>query len=372
MKFLKVSAYYLEFVRFAVSKSKEIQFQSYDQQMEYLFSFSFGWSNFWKVHLEKSNKATVIEILYNIDFVQQKWAQEHGFTCSGSDWQSEILEAQIAFYKPDVIFFEDYLKQPIEYKRKFPFVKFIASWDGLAFKDTKRYEGSDLIASCHKGTVDFYNSKKLRSHLFLFGFEGSIVEKLINRPPMYDVSFVGSLNIYKNGHRQRLQLLNQTNEALSLNYWISGAQPVSLASILGMKYTVRGMMPDILKLNKLLKRNKGQAFGLDMYQILLDSCITLNSHIDAAGDYAANIRLFEATGAGACLVTDWKKNMPDLFDIDKEVVVYKSIDECVEKVKWLLNNKAECKKIAEAGQKKTLEKYALKNSILNFFESISY
>jgi spore maturation protein CgeB len=64
--------------------------------------------------------------------------------------------------------------------------------------------------------------------------------------------------------------------------------------------------------------------------------------------------------------------MPELFDIDKEVVVYKSIEECVEKVKWLLNNKAECKKIAEAGQKKTREKYAFKSSVLRFFDNISY
>jgi spore maturation protein CgeB len=372
MRFLKVSAYYPEFVAFAKSKTQGLHQQPYEKQMEYLFSFSFGWSNFWKTQLENNNKASVIEILYNIDFVQHKWAEENGFTCSGKDWQNEILEAQIAFHKPEVIFFEDYLKPPIEYKRKFPFLKFIASWDGLAFKDTARYEGTDLIVSCHKGTVDYYNSQNIKSHLFLFGFEASILEKLIKRPAVYDASFVGSLNIYKNGHRQRLQLLDKAKEGLDLNYWISGAQPVSLTSILGMKYIVRGMMPDMLKLNKLLKGNRGQAFGQDMYQLLSDSRITLNSHIDAAGEYAANIRLFEATGVGTCLVTDWKKNMPELFDIDKEVVVYKSIEECVEKVKWLLNNKAECKKIAEAGQKKTREKYAFKSSVLRFFDNISY
>jgi hypothetical protein len=35
---------------------------------------------------------------------------------------------------------------------------------------------------------------------------------------------------------------------------------------------------------------------------------------------ATNQRLYEVTGVGSVLVTDWKSNMPDLFDLDREVV----------------------------------------------------
>ena len=42
--------------------------------------------------------------------------------------------------------------------------------------------------------------------------------------------------------------------------------------------------------------------------------VTVNRHIDIAEEYANNMRLYEATGMGACLVTDAKLNLPCLFD----------------------------------------------------------
>jgi spore maturation protein CgeB len=91
-----------------------------------------------------------------------------------------------------------------------------------------------------------------------------------------------------------------------------------------------------------------------MYKVLNSTAITLNNHIDFAGNEAANMRLFEATGAGSCLLTDWKENLNDIFEIDKEVVCYKSKEECLEKAKWLLSNKVFCQEIAHAGRERTL------------------
>jgi spore maturation protein CgeB len=67
------------------------------------------------------------------------------------------------------------------------------------------------------------------------------------------------------------------------------------------------------------------------------------------------MRLFEATGVGTCLITDWKDNLHDLFEPDREVVTYRSPQECVEKVKWLLEHPQEREAIAQAGQARTLK-----------------
>jgi len=88
--------------------------------------------------------------------------------------------------------------------------------------------------------------------------------------------------------------------------------------------------------------------------------IGFNSHGEIAGEYAANVRLFEVTGAGSCLITDWKKNLDTFFEIDKEVVTYKSTEECIEKVQWLINHPEERKEIAKAGQKRTLRDHTFK------------
>jgi spore maturation protein CgeB len=96
------------------------------------------------------------------------------------------------------------------------------------------------------------------------------------------------------------------------------------------------------------------AWGMDMYQILHDSVITLNHHIGVSQSYANNMRLYEATGVGTLLITDWKQNIPEIFEPGKEVVVYRNREECIEAIQYYLRNEAERKRIASMGQKRTL------------------
>jgi spore maturation protein CgeB len=105
------------------------------------------------------------------------------------------------------------------------------------------------------------------------------------------------------------------------------------------------------------QRCHAPVFGLRNYEILGRSKIVFNSHINIAGSYAANIRLFEATGMGACLITDWKDNLRDLFEPDVEVMTYRTVAECAEKVNYLLKHPAELKGIASAGQRRTLREH---------------
>jgi spore maturation protein CgeB len=106
-----------------------------------------------------------------------------------------------------------------------------------------------------------------------------------------------------------------------------------------------------------------------MFQFLKDSKITLNTHGEKI-NFAANVRLYEATGVGTCLLTDWKENIESIFVPDKEIVTYKTKEEARDKIKFLLKNDSLCKKIALAGQKKTLENYTYDKRIVNMIEFI--
>jgi spore maturation protein CgeB len=94
-----------------------------------------------------------------------------------------------------------------------------------------------------------------------------------------------------------------------------------------------------------------------MYELLKFAHITFNIHTDAVHNEVANMRMFETTGVGGCLLTDTGANLTDLFEADTEVVTYKSVDECVEKVSYLRDNKKVRDEIARAGQKRTLEQH---------------
>ena len=89
--------------------------------------------------------------------------------------------------------------------------------------------------------------------------------------------------------------------------------------------------------------------------------ICINQHAVIAGTGAGNMRMFEATGMGCCLLTDYRAENSDLFIPDYEIVVYNSYEELVEKAKWLIDNPLETQKIGIAGQKRTLNEHSYKN-----------
>ncbi|MBN2562035.1 MAG: glycosyltransferase family 1 protein [Phycisphaerae bacterium] len=111
-------------------------------------------------------------------------------------------------------------------------------------------------------------------------------------------------------------------------------------------------------------------FGLSMYRLLVDSMIVFNRHTDAAEDCAGNMRLFDATGVGSCLLTNAAANMPDLFIEGEESVTYGSLDECVEKTVHLLQHPDEARRIALAGQERTLRDHTLKQRCLQIHDTI--
>jgi spore maturation protein CgeB len=98
-------------------------------------------------------------------------------------------------------------------------------------------------------------------------------------------------------------------------------------------------------------------FGLKMFETLARSKVTFNKHIDASPFSASNMRMFEATGSGTCLMTDAKRNIRELFEPDYEVVTYETTGECIEKVRWLLDHPAEQKAIAQKGQERCLKEH---------------
>jgi spore maturation protein CgeB len=91
-----------------------------------------------------------------------------------------------------------------------------------------------------------------------------------------------------------------------------------------------------------------------MYEVLARSRIVINRHGPVAAGYANNMRLFEATGAGAMLVTEAAPNLPDYFEPGREVVTYEGPDELIEKLRYYLEHDEERKRIAAAGQGRTL------------------
>jgi spore maturation protein CgeB len=108
-----------------------------------------------------------------------------------------------------------------------------------------------------------------------------------------------------------------------------------------------------------------------MYEALQRSQLTFNMHTDLVTGTVGNMRMFDATGVGTCMLVEHGTNIGDLFIPDQEVVTYSSLGECVEKARWLLNRPAEREAIARAGQRRTLSEHTFGNRCRQTHELIA-
>jgi spore maturation protein CgeB len=62
---------------------------------------------------------------------------------------------------------------------------------------------------------------------------------------------------------------------------------------------------------------------------------------------------------GCLLLTDYKDNLHEMFEPDQEVVTYRDAAECVDKVRFYLDdrNRDARERIAAAGQRRTLREH---------------
>jgi spore maturation protein CgeB len=85
------------------------------------------------------------------------------------------------------------------------------------------------------------------------------------------------------------------------------------------------------------------------------------------------MRLFEATGVGAFLLTDHKDNLDSLFELNREVVAWRSIDDCLGAIDHCLRDDQTRQAIARAGQAKTLAQHTYRHraaEILRFVNAM--
>jgi spore maturation protein CgeB len=384
-RFVKVTNYYRNFLNYYYKKNQGVVHLSYQDQYNHIMNEAFGWSDFYQLHLNKLGDEAY-EIIANTEPIQTAWAKEHSLNLIGED----LLLEQLKFYKPDVIFFQDSLSFSYSFirdvKKNVPSVKKIIGWCCSPFtkQQLENFKLFDFVCTCSPGFVKVFENIGIKAFRLNHAFEASVLPQIQNENnyPESDFIFIGSFIGNKDFHNDRIKLIESLlskNVNLSLytnlpndnslyvfgqqaGYRISQALKSAGLNNLAfnlplIKKTARlTEMPRRINFSDEFKQavNPTPLYGIEMFKALSKSEIGFNSHGGVAGEYAANVRLFEVTGVGSCLITDHKKNINDFFEPDKEVVTYISADECIEKVNWLLLHPNELKQISIAGQKRTL------------------
>ncbi len=334
MKILIVDTYYPQFLKEFVGSHPELTQASYEDRRGALMAAHFAEADSYSFYLSQLGH-NAVEIIANADFLQHRWAREHDLRTRST---RGILLEQVKHEQPDVLYVQNMgWVDSAQLKALREHVRLIVGQIASPLPPNCDLSNFDLILSSFPHFVRFFRNIGVSSEYFRLGFDPRVLAAL--DPPHVvapktnvPIAFVGGLS---NAHHKGTLLLEAVARELPLSVWGYGAESLPIKS-------------------PLRRIHKGQAWALDMYRALANSQIALNRHIDVAGRFANNLRLYEATGVGTCLVTDAHNNLAQLFEPDREVVSYTNHEDCVEKCRYLLDHDAERAAIARAGQKRTL------------------
>ena len=248
-------------------------------------------------------------------------------------WMSDVVVAQAAWFRPDVIFVlwvagvhHDLLRR---LRRHCHVLVGQHAATPLPDWDLSQY---DLVVTSFPPTLASLRARSIRARYLRLAFDPGVLEVVPPVERTVPASFVGSVSSI---HSSRIPLL----EAL--------ARRVDGFEIYG---------PDLdgfAARSAAVACHRGEAWGLEMFSVFARSRIVVNHHGDVPA-FANNLRLYEATGMGALLVTDAKPDLGQLFEPGTEVVAYGDPTEAAELVAHYLEHEEERAAIAAAGQQRTL------------------
>jgi spore maturation protein CgeB len=393
MRILVLNADYLRFQAWLYRRQPELMNASYATQMAARNASLFGVADFYSRNFAALGHPAA-EVHVNNPWLQAAWAREHGMTFEPPeattaaerpalpgwleravtpfkpilrplarkvglspklDTQAEnILLAQIEEFMPDLVLNQDVFHVDTGLVRRIKGIgnPILVGQVGLLPPRGEDWTVYDLMISQLASVARSFRALGVRSEVSHLAFEPAILDALPAAPVAnIDVSFVGTVSA---DHQQRIALLLAVAERYDLKLW--------------------GNLPQALRASSPLHRCfQGEVWGADMYQVLRRSRVTLNSHIDLAGREAGNMRLFEATGVGAFLLTDSKDTLDTLFEPNREVAVWRSTDDCCAAIGRYLDDDKNRADIAHAGQARTMAQHTYRHrtsQILGWVEEL--
>ncbi|MFY7787299.1 MAG: glycosyltransferase family protein, partial [Thermoflexibacteraceae bacterium] len=362
MKIIYFATYYSDYLKnFYVNRTHLAQ-ASYQEQLKALMDDFFGVFGAYTHHANLLGAEAHL-IIANAKPLQQAWAKENNVPFDETNWEFTIPIAQTKQLQPDIFFigsmfqyYGEFLDTIKQYTKK------IYGWISCPIPEGKEPKQLSLVLTSLPSYVDRFRAAGHQAELLPAAFDTAVLDALQKDVPAQDIllSFAGGF--YGDIHAKRTKIINHLFKHTPLEVFSDNLYELALPPIPYFQ-------------QKLINYTKSSrlhpaVWGLQMYRTLQRSQITVNVHGDIAGEYAVNMRMYEATGVGTLLLTDGKQSKYKLFE-DHEVVYYDSPEDAVEKALYYLQHDAERQQIAQAGQQKTVSMYNFSTNValmLSHFE----
>ena len=336
------------------------------------------------------------------------WRQQKNNTQENIPSLQDIFFQQLQAWQPDIVYFQDvdafspYILSSL--KKKFPSIKILTGFKGFPPHVFSDYTHFDLLFIPYPAYQKEWNDAGIATHHLPHCFDPGDAQwgkfQEIQKEITWPCVFIGSSGYGNANQQHRYELLEKLLRRGDLEIWgleqhrniardevrtalLSLLQHIpkdSLKLLRKKTEALRGvslLMRDALLVQEgkipvrdwyvgkrtlqslFPKKYHAPIFGSEYIDTMSRSLVTLNIHTDMPGE-SGNIRMFEATGSGSCLLVDERQGLENLFVAGSEIVTYKNDKDCDEQLQRLIEHPEEARKIAQRGHDRTMNDHTSK------------
>ena len=325
MKIAIVDTYYPDFIA-----ANPLQGGTYEQELRRILERRFGTHTGYSSALRGLGHE-VVDIIANHIELNRLWMTENlpRIRAADIDIPSIIWEESL---DPDLLFLQDLSFYTADLLEHYSKDYSLAGQLSCRFDNYESLKQFDVLFTSFPFYVERFEKLGVKGVFLPLAFDPIVIERA-NVPiaRTHAVSFVGGYG----RHWNMDPLFTKLAEETPIQFWGYGFEN----------------SPKCVRSKWL-----GPSWGMDMYDIYMRSHIVLNRHGGISQGLSNNLRMFEAAGCGALLLTENSPNIGDYF-APGECAVYDSPQDAVNKIHHFLSRPDEILRIASNGQQRTLSKH---------------
>lgn len=337
----------------------------------------------------------VVEFVPDFPSLQRLWMCEHGW--ASTDTTTLALD-QLRRAQPEAVYVQELAaisrKARLRLREDLPGLRAVVAFKGFPAMNCAEFSDLDLVFVAYPSFLAEWEGAGIPAHLLPHCYDPSVAPAILG-DDVPEVIFVGSSGFGNVSHAPRYHGLARLLEETGIEIWgleLPGAnwktrvRPYLTWGLQRLPEIVLsrtagdgGYVPRLFKSAQERRRGRSPrpwyvqerplaqrfpgrvhppVFGSVYAALIAAAKIVVNLHTDQPGE-AGNMRSFEVTGAGTCLLTDRGDQMSHLFEPGVEIATFRTIDDCAEQIRSLLADDRRRDAIARRGQIRTLRDHTV-------------
>ncbi len=233
--------------------------------------------------------------------------------------------------------------------------------DHWRFDNFSRYWAPcfDFVSTTDKNTLEKYKAIGYDNVLLTQWAANPRIWSHAIKKPQYDITFIGQ----EHGNRRSVVDFLQ-KQGMPVKLWGPRWKLTRMHKLAHkLRFLNDGAVQKIIDATRVSQQ--------EMIEIIQASRINLNlSASSQAHKNQIKGRNFEIPACAGFQISEYAEMLEEYFQIDQEIVCYRTTDELAEKIRYYLQHELECRTIAEAGYRRVLKEHTYVHRFTQLFKQM--